>query len=67
MDKHHQNLERLCKKLQSRYGEDDDLVMQFKHELESLESLESRQAKCHPRASRVRRKQDKDNSSIPLH
>ena len=35
MHKHLQNLERLCQKLQFRYGQDDELVMQVKHEIES--------------------------------
>ena len=64
MHKHHQNLERLCQKLQFRYGEDDGLVMQLKHE---LESLESRQSKSSPKASQDRRKQDKEESSIFVH
>lgn len=64
MHKHHQNLERLCQKLQFRYGEDDGLVLQLKHE---LESLESRQSKSYPQASRGRRKQDKEDSSVPMH
>ncbi|CAM3823543.1 hypothetical protein [Polaromonas hydrogenivorans] len=64
MHKHHQNLERLCQKLQFRYGEDDGLVMQLKHE---LESLESRQSKDDPQANRGRRKQDKEVSSAPVH
>ena len=34
MDKKHvQNLERLLQKLQSRYGGEDDLVLQLKHDL----------------------------------
>jgi hypothetical protein len=35
MHKHLQNLERLCRKLQFRYGQDDELVIQVKHEIES--------------------------------
>lgn len=35
MHKHLQNLERLCQKLQCRYGPDDELVMQIKHEIDS--------------------------------
>ena len=34
MRKHIQNLERLCQKLQCRYGPDDELVMQVKHEID---------------------------------
>lgn len=36
MRKHIQNLERVCQKLQYRYGDTDELVVQFKNELESL-------------------------------
>jgi hypothetical protein len=35
MPKHLQNLERIYQKLRFRYGQDDDLVMQVKHEIES--------------------------------
>ena len=35
MHKHLQNLERICRKLQFRYGQDDELVMQIKHEIDS--------------------------------
>jgi len=38
MHKHLQHLERLSKKMQFRYGDDDDLVMQLKHEYKSLEA-----------------------------
>ena len=64
MHKYHQNLERIFQKLQFRYGENDALVMQLKHE---LESLEVRQSKCYLRASQVRRKQEKDDSFMPVH
>jgi len=33
MSKHLENLERLCNKLQYRYGDSDSLVLQFKQEL----------------------------------
>ncbi|MFZ3140673.1 hypothetical protein [Polaromonas sp.] len=36
--KHQQNMERLCKKMRFRYGDNDDLVMQLKHELAALEA-----------------------------
>ena len=42
MHRHHHNLEKLYRKLQFRYGDDDDLVMQLKHEFESLDSLEAK-------------------------
>lgn len=59
MHKRLQNLERLCKKLQFRYGEDDELVVQLKHELLSLQTTKLK----HPAGKRhSRRKQDKDAS-----
>jgi hypothetical protein len=36
MSKHLDSLERLCKKMQLRYGDNDDLVLQFKQELSVL-------------------------------
>lgn len=48
MDRHSQNLERLLQKMQSRYGVDDDLVVQLKRELKS--SLAG-DAKNHPVAA----------------
>lgn len=45
MAKKHDNLKRLCTKLQCRYGEHDVLVMQLKRELESHESFEIQHAK----------------------
>ena len=36
------NLQRLLRKLQSRYGDHDSIVLQVKHELHSRESLESK-------------------------
>lgn len=41
MQKHLQNLERVCQKLQFRYGDNDELVIEFKHELESLKTKKS--------------------------
>jgi len=41
MSRHLDNLRRLCKKLQLRDGEDDALVLQVKHELETREQLET--------------------------
>ena len=38
MDRHSQNLERLLQKMQSRYGVDDDLVVQLKRELKSSQA-----------------------------
>jgi len=42
MSRHLDNLRRLCKKLQLRYGEDDALVLQVKQELEARELLQTR-------------------------
>lgn len=36
MTKRLQNLERLCEKMQARYGEHDTMVMQLMHELAEL-------------------------------
>lgn len=41
MRKHLQNLERVCQKLQFRYGDTDELVMELKKELESLNARKS--------------------------
>jgi hypothetical protein len=41
MQKHLQNLERVCQKLQCRYGDNDELVIELKHELESLKTRKS--------------------------
>jgi hypothetical protein len=49
-----------------RYGNDDDLVMQLKHELESLDSLEARKAKNIAMKSRGRSRHDEYESSMPL-
>ena len=38
MHKHLQNLQRLCQKMQTRYGEDDDLVIQLKQEMAAFEA-----------------------------
>ena len=60
MDKKHvQNLERLLQKLQSRYGGEDDLVMQLKHDLR----------RSGPNASKdsVMASHDKDRSSMRSH
>ena len=51
MSKHLENLERLCNKMQLRYGDTDNLVLQFKQELTSLKekklkTLSSRNFGC---------------------
>jgi len=64
MKKHIQNLQRLCQKMQVRYGEGDDLVLQLNQELTALEAKKSRNLAA---ANHNRRKQDKDQSTTPLH
>lgn len=41
MSRHLDNLKRLLRKLQAHYGDDDVMVLQVKHALESVEALES--------------------------
>ena len=41
MSRQLENLKRLLGKLRSRYGDEDEIVSQFKQEVESLESAES--------------------------
>lgn len=41
MSRQLENLKRVFGKLRIRYGEDDEIVSQFKQEVESLESAES--------------------------
>ena len=41
MSRQLENLKRVFGKIRSRYGEDDEIVSQFKQEVESLESAES--------------------------
>ena len=41
MSRQLENLKRVFGKLQSRYGADDEIVSQFKQEVDSLESAES--------------------------
>jgi hypothetical protein len=66
MHRHHHNLEKLYQKLQFRFGDDDDLVMQLKHELESLDSLGA-QAKNIAMKSHDRSERDREESLKPLH
>jgi hypothetical protein len=64
MKKRLQNLERLYQKMQHRYGDDDELVMQLKHEIELHDNKPS---KNHATANIGRRLQDKERSFIPEH
>lgn len=64
MHKHRQNLERLYQKLQFRYGQDDELVMQVKHE---IESNETRYSRSRPEGNQGPRLQDNAESSHSLH
>lgn len=59
-----QDLQELCKKLQARYGDDDDLVLQLE---QALESLAANEARNHATAHHNRRQQDKAEPSKPLH
>lgn len=66
--RHHQQiyLERLCKKLQFRYGlaDDDDLVMQLKQE---LEFFGGQKPMSHAKPYQYRRKEGRGESSVVLH
>jgi peptidoglycan hydrolase CwlO-like protein len=64
MKKHIQNLQRLCQKLQVRYGENDDLVLQLKQELMSLEAKKSKNLAA---MNHLRRKQETNLSTTHLH
>jgi hypothetical protein len=63
MKKRLQNLERLCHKMQLRYGDDDELVLQLKHEIELIETKPS---KTHAIANSRRRLQDNERSFISV-
>ncbi len=59
-----QDLQTLCEKIQTRYGDDDDLVRQLKQAFEFLAANETRnRATVH----HSRRKQDKSEPSMHLH
>ena len=64
MSKHLQNLQRLCQKMQARYGEDDALVMELKQELALLEARKSRNRAA---ANQGRRTWDRREASPPVH
>jgi len=62
MSRHLSNLKRLCIKLQLRFGEDDALYLQVKHELESRESIESMKPTTHQDWATPYRKHIKNES-----
>ena len=64
MHKHLQNLERLCQKLQFRYGQDDELVMQVKHEIESNVTRYSKNRHSENQGQYWERKEE---FSVPMH
>lgn len=59
-----QDLQTLCVKIQTRYGDDDDLVLQLK---QALEFLAANEARSHATTHKNRRKQDKLEPSVHLH
>jgi hypothetical protein len=63
MKKNLQNMERLCEKMQARFGEDDDLVLQFRRELAILREKKQKNAGL---ANFGRRSVDKANASHAL-
>lgn len=54
MHKHLQHLERISQKMQSRYWDSDDLVLQLKHEVKSFEAKNS----SHPVGANLGRRKD---------
>ena len=64
MSKHLHNLQRLCQKMQVRYGECDVLVLELKQEIASHEAKKSRHAAA---VNPLRRKDDQSALSQLLH
>jgi hypothetical protein len=62
--KHLQNLQRLFQKMQARYGESDELVVQLKQE---LTAFEAKVAKDRAAVNKGRRQLDLAPSSYALH
>ena len=52
MSRQLENLKRMFGKLRIRYGDDDEIVSQFKQEVESLESTESGYQQLTPASTR---------------
>lgn len=64
MHKHLQNLERLFQKMQARYGESDELVLQLKQE---LIAFEAKSTKTRADFNKGRRKADLTPRSYAIH
>jgi hypothetical protein len=64
MIKHLQNLQRLCQKMQARYGDGDDFVRELKQEITLLEARKSNNLVS---ANHGRRKYDRIEPTPPLH
>jgi hypothetical protein len=64
MNKHIQNLQRLCEKMEARYGKDDDFVMELRQELAKYEAKKARDAAA---ANLRRRKGDGGLTARPVH
>jgi succinyl-CoA synthetase beta subunit len=64
MHKHLQNLQRLFQKMQARYGENDELVIQLKQE---LIAFEAKMAKDTAAVNKGRRHRDLTPQSLAIH
>lgn len=64
MHKHLQNLERLFQKMQARYGDNDELVLQLKQE---LIAFEAKATKNRANFNKRRRKVDLSPPSYVVH
>ena len=64
MHKHLQNLQRLFQKMQARYGDNDELVLQLKQE---LIAFEAKAAKNRAAVNKGRRKLDLTPRSYAVH
>jgi len=64
MKKHLQNLERLCQKMQARYGDSDDLVLRLRQE---LSALQEKRANSQTFKNFGQRHADKTTSSQSVH
>lgn len=64
MHKHLQNLQRLCQKMQTRYGASDALVVQLQQE---LTALQAKVAQDQAALNRGRRQHDAPPAAYALH